>query len=752
MNSEPTHFDHTAVVFINSFLDLTSVAERKSLVLLARAQQAPKIVTPDDTDSLSNLAQRPLQNFLRRAALRLCNNAIDLLIHHVSLFFSPALSGYLVNYLYHLPMQTFDIDTTKESSFIAEFEVTQRERRNSVINWKPILIRGFQHQELNPEIPANEPLMKAIHEHMVAFRQSYKFRTIFPETSKRGVSHDTQHEFRAIIDKEDLTLSPYSDITPSQLLQVYLQIGKVTEGVSELRQKWYPTGLKPRTYFAQGGTAYFSSLYLKTFFNTLADTFKFTNRFQRVETDRLQLQRQDGHFLIYDYHNFTSNFSEQYHFLMELAEFFRGCPVILLGPQLARTTVSLGSLIEEYATICNDQPAFKTGTGSPFQFSDTLYHIQAGFLGVFGNLMTCTVPHGLVARAISTSDDSTCTAGDDGVIEPLSSDQQAYRSLELLGEFSREKCFDSRHPSIFLKLPFHTRDNVTYTSKRLEFPNLNFATFGDMDPRFTHLSDLSVGDRRLTVYRQVVRFLRSLSDPGFVIHDYEYGIISAIINGLTKKMRLRNDGRGDMSVTFRTRFQGRITQPALPYLTWTDLTNVDYMRYFPRSNPNELIRLRRRGDTNYGFGTEIEEGDIYWVPGGKVWRYLESGGYIRYLPEPIDMEEESDFMYIMAKDVDEYRETGPELRKVEVLRDVSAYDMKVLYEHPEAAYIDAIEVIQGIDSHRNRKRLRRAFSDSRYIDLDDPEGFDVVALDYGDEFGRSDSYWSDGLIKSNSSM
>jgi hypothetical protein len=390
--------------------------------------------------------------------------------------------------------------------------------------------------------------------------------------------------------------------------------------------------------------------------------------------------------------------------------------------------VSLGSLIDDYAEICNNQPEFRVDEGLPFPCSEVLAHIQAGFLGVFGNLMTCTVPHGLVARSLTTSDNSVCTAGDDGNLDSFVSHSHAVQVLQLLGDLAEEKCFDSRFPSVFLKLPFQTIAGLVVTATRLEFPNLNFVTAGNMDPRFDHLQDLSSGDKRALIYRQVVRFIRKLTS--FPMEDWEYGIVASILNALIKRMKLRNDGRQDGMVTMPTR-QGRLTVPAVPMFNWRDLSSAEFTRYFPHMNPNELFRVRRRGQGEYLSGDPLVMDDVLNVPGGRVWKLLEYSGYIESLPDTFDDDEESTHLFVRACDLKEYKEEGPELKRVRVLEDVPGYTMDMLFEKPEAAYLESVEVLQDITLVENRKRLKREFSNSRYYDLDAPLEYEVV-LEYDD--------------------
>lgn len=202
---------------------------------------------------------------------------------------------------------------------------------------------------------------------------------------------------------------------------LYHRTGIRVEGLVEMRQAWFFNDLKPRTYFALGGTLYFLSCYVQEIFNTLLDIFPVTHRIHRFDLSRLDVMPLNS-VIIYDFSSFTSKMTEQRYFLDYLADFCDDIEVTILDTHKGLLNVSLGELIRDYNDGCNKEARFEIQEGlrELGEMADIVHcHKCAGFLGVYGNLASCTFLHGLLITMCTGSMTRCSCVGDDaiGVVE-----------------------------------------------------------------------------------------------------------------------------------------------------------------------------------------------------------------------------------------------------------------------------------------------------------------------------------------------
>jgi len=327
----------------------------------------------------------------------------------------------------------------------------------------------------------------------------------------------------------------------------YHETGEKIEGSIEMRQKWYPSNAKPRTYFAQGGTAYIYSRFLQDFFTELVNIFPTTNHITRLQPYRLRLQP-DGHYLIYDLSSFTSNMQAQRNFCRELAEFMKGTEVEIFDEYYGRVPVDIGELLEEYNENCVDFPVLNQDRVPIFlrdEFSE-YEHECASMLGIYGNLMTCTVAHFLIISGSLEDvwrDDNT--AGDDGMILYfLFTYFSILMAISLVGTFAMDKTFHSNEEgAIALKRPvMEVRDPLTgasvSTKDNIIPPNLlvswTYLVGYDIDPRFRLIygDPDSLADRISIVGKDLMRFLVSAYSV-----NYSNLLVTDVFEGFTRLVR-----------------------------------------------------------------------------------------------------------------------------------------------------------------------------------------------------------------------
>jgi hypothetical protein len=265
-------------------------------------------------------------------------------------------------------------------------------------------------------------------------------------------------------------------------------------GVCEMRQVWYPTIATPRTYYAMGGDAYFKSRYLRDIFNYLGDYLPATNRHLRVDPSHLNPEPDEDTF-IYDLTSFTSLFHEQRYFLDFIAECVDDLDIEIFDSHTGIVSVNLGFLIRNYNTL-NKQPEYSLERLAEYRI---LRHSVAGFLGVYANLITCTIPHGLVLMTLTDEKMKQWCAGDDAGTLHKRNDASfkidCDNTLRTIGVYQPEKVFvdNELDPAICLKRQLIRLPRLLALQPNLLFPP--FCMLFEGDPRYPQFDGLEYKDR-----------------------------------------------------------------------------------------------------------------------------------------------------------------------------------------------------------------------------------------------------------------
>jgi len=312
------------------------------------------------------------------------------------------------------------------------------------------------------------------------------------------------------------------------------ETGVYVGGDCEIRQKWYRSGVTPRTYYAQGGIAFHSSKCLQNAFSQLVDSLPVTNHILRLAPTRLDIETPETYVFIYDLTSFTSNFHEHQPFMSSLAEFCIGTPVKVLDGFEGIVEQDLGELLFDYTRLNCQNPTYSRER----RYKDDLNsyeHLVAGFLGVYGNLMTCTFLHGVVLLAVIGDVHKCYAAGDDGgavvrakvVIQngringdhPWRNDVMlVFFAISLLGIVAWSKVFMTSEPgAIALKRPLSQFDNrlstrpfVIWPSTTLMWAYIEWNQFND--PRFPDLkTQYTRKEVKSAIIGEITRFLRHVA-------------------------------------------------------------------------------------------------------------------------------------------------------------------------------------------------------------------------------------------------
>jgi len=315
----------------------------------------------------------------------------------------------------------------------------------------------------------------------------------------------------------------------------YHRFGVKLDGASEIRQKWYPAQAKPRTYYAMGGIAYNACRHLQDFFSDLINAFIPTHHIHRLRPDRLFLStiRDNGpiHYRIYDLSSFTSNFREQRFFMQYLADFFRDVQIEIVDEKFGLLSVDLGDMLDQYNQDCVEGPLISIErfdeemVGMPFE------HGTASLLGIFGNLMSCTVAHYFIMSALVVNEDEINIAGDDGIVpEDEYNSALTFDAISLVGSCALEKTFRGDEEAVIcLKRPFVENPPRAHTLHNIIPPSVvtAFLLLGGRDRRYQRFDeDLPANKKVSIIGKDLLRFLRSAH-----IRKYEdVGALSAIVH------------------------------------------------------------------------------------------------------------------------------------------------------------------------------------------------------------------------------
>lgn len=437
----------------------------------------------------------------------------------------PLESCIILDIMRALPLPSWEIQEAKLASWCKEIVLAEGIRRPSNIQWRLFFNDEDPTIPIADDLPPNPGTLRSIRRVFKQLREHYtsKMQEMWPRATHKNMSRDTRREYE-LSSREDISDVPI--FGQDDWARYYESTGIPLPGACEIRQKWYPSGVKPRTYFAMGGTAYRPCRHLQDFFTSIVNLFAPTHHVHRLRPQRLVIDPDIGkgprHFFIYDLINFTSNMAEQRYFVRELGVFLQGVEVMVMDEREGPVCKDLGEMILEYEEFCVSEPLL-TYERFDQERRDSVPHGVASLLGIFGNLMTCTLSHFLIISPVTDGLFSTNIAGDDGIVPQDEFDTlSTNNAICHVGDYAPEKCFRGDEDSpICLKRPFreqlpgcHLLDNLMPPPIALAAAYLNPYI---QDPRYSShgLADISKGRRISTLGKDLLRFLEKAHRIGY---------------------------------------------------------------------------------------------------------------------------------------------------------------------------------------------------------------------------------------------
>jgi len=611
-----------------SRLSELSLGDRSALAKLCRAQCYP----PRHT-RLAKLTKRLPPDF-RKDILPLCQ--------------TPLVAGLVLQLVHLAPMDEKSVDETYKQSMIKEMTVMESVKRECTVDFEPFF--GDYNGTIHESIPSNPTVFRQIHAGIDRWISRLESRILYPKMSSKTVSKETARELW----RTDQSYVQNSDIgiTGIDLERMYHVSGVEISGPCEMRQKWYCSQLQPRTYYAQGGTAYRTSKYLAGPFVDLCDTLPATNRRTRVEPSRIVIRDPSYDVVYYDLTSFTSNMHTQAAFCYRLAQYCVGRTVHLLDSHLGIIAADLGDLIYDYtrANLCDPEYTLPSKYSDP---STIHYHSVAGFLGVYGNIATATFIHGIVMASLHTYLDENNVAGDDGLDVTAKADT-TLNAARLIGSVSDEKTFrESEGCCIHLKRPITRLGQRLIHGQLITWPSLEPVQH-DVDPRYPYLKNLTNRKRKDMLAGSITAFLRKLQFLKLDEHDLE--LIDIVLSYLYDTYGLPREG----CVPQVTRSNsGFVSAYEKRYIGMDPIYNTITRCYAG------IVKLPLREYSKWEYG--MLESQVFRCNSTKLLKHLTSLGYL---------EQEKVSRYVFGE------EGLKELLKEYTHPDPAVYDYTVIRELP----------------------------------------------------------------------
>lgn len=522
---------------------------------------------------------------------------------------SPLFAGLILHLVLSAPMSRREVEQVYTASMLKEVTVMESVKRTNTLNFDVFF--GYSSMPLLDFLPPNEAMAKRIQGFIDSWIEETKKHILYPKVGSKTVSKVTGSMLKSTFPD----YSQASDIgyTPIDLERVYEQFGIKIGGPCEMRQKWYPANLQPRTYYTTGGDAYHSSKYLADPLTNLCNILPATNRYLRVEPGRIVIRDCSDDVIYYDLSSFTSNLHVHYEFMVRLSQYCHGEIVEVLDARQGIVNRDLGDLILEYADTNLRNPTYTL----PSKYGDPSvvhYHGIAGFLGVYGNIASATFIHGVVMTMMHEHLDENNVAGDDGL--DVSPDVNlTLRVIRSLGSVVDEKTFrDSEGCCIHLKRPIHRIGNRLLHGMLSTWPSLE-PLLQVTDPRYPYYQGLSNREKKDIVASSITAFLQKLES--LHLTDDDRDLVDAHLSHMYDTYKLPRGGCVPQATRTRSAF---IPAYEKRYI------GIDPIHNTISRNYSGIATLPLRGHERWNPG--MLQVDTFQCNTTKMLNYLEVLGYV----------------------------------------------------------------------------------------------------------------------------
>jgi hypothetical protein len=280
------------------------LSDRKTLLTICRVQEDPT-THPDLLPLWNTIYQRSYFYGGSQGIKRGWYQVESLSYWFNGRFSDPIWMGLLSMLLRTLPVSDEEAQLAYEESMEKEFLATQQLPNPTQLNYT------FLHSpvvtEIHPGRQISSKIYHLLHTGIQSFRKSLDGSLIYPRSSTKSTSLGTKYQYAKRMGNFDILKD---HVTLTDLEKMYSRGEGKIGGEVEMRQAWKYNDLKPRTYFACGGTMYYPSRYIQPVMNALVDAFPSTDTFGRFSVERFSSLTPSEIVVLYDYTSFTSSMSE----------------------------------------------------------------------------------------------------------------------------------------------------------------------------------------------------------------------------------------------------------------------------------------------------------------------------------------------------------------------------------------------------------------------------------------------------------
>jgi hypothetical protein len=460
---------------------------------------------------------------------------------------------------------------------------------------------------------------------------------LYPHYSRtKNLGYDTANSFFTSHGFERDTAS----LTGAELLKHYHKSGEKVDGPCEMRQAFRFNDLKPRVYFCQGGTAFFTSLYMKRIALCLLESVPATKMRTRVDpiTYINAVMEMDDSVIFWDLSSFTSRLSEFKFFLWYLARYVQRDPlgnkkIKLFDYHQGIIQTTLWEYLDQYREANANSPTVTCMRF--FKILDGLYpefmSVNGGLLGVPGNIGVSMFLHGMISteavgnKCVCVGDDAIAAVQDTAFIK---------ETIQNLGEIPEDKFGVRTAGADYQTFKFLKRRVERLPQNGLVIDELfSFSALPE-------ILGIPILGRSATVQTYHDRQRRLLQDVGrnlwFLLREngfwsrteHDLQVIRKYYQALYRKFKLPMAGALPKT-HFDQELQDYVSMPvpSLEFLKY-DPRLLDWAEYLYDSHPNKLISVPRLSEGNIKLPRDASKGESYVCTYSGVLRFLEEVGSV----------------------------------------------------------------------------------------------------------------------------
>lgn len=524
--------------------------------------------------------------------------------------------------------------------FYKEFDASQNpDVYGPAFNWSDF---GFgSHVPENIDYPWHAKLRR-----IAGAFHSYCLRRLrgmlFPHVNRvKNVSRETAQN--AIIFRGDWEPG---EVTTQKLELLYADTGFKAPGPCEMRTAWKFNDLKPRYYYAQGGSSYFASRYCKPLAVALMESVPCTGRRLRTSPDVFLSSDEDDYVCTWDFTSFTTNLSELKFFLYHLTnalEDLKPVEFMAFDYHSGQETLNLVDMLRDYNQEVNclaeftvyrvlDRFAYEHDTPRATQ----VFQQQNGMLGVAGNIGFSTACHGSVMEKAQGS--GVCV-GDDGLkITKIPPMVELIPIITTLGEIELSKFGIIAPQTMEQALRFVKRRLSRDAYGQITIDKLfNFPISAYIDEVYGHrtvppgLTDL---DRYIKIGTQTGKLLWDVNALSPLVSDEDYELLIRTINIAYQYMGIPRTGiYSGGTITLNSHkypFYHFIPSLVDSFGMDLDFRSEDWLDEMLRHWPSHGIRAQVYAPTFIPPLPSVDE--TIFVTRNRCWKALEDLGLVTLKP------------------------------------------------------------------------------------------------------------------------